>query len=234
VDYDAHPNTIRNADIDKTVRANLSVFQPQLCQRAGPGGIFNMDRKSRSSAQPVADIHASPTKSRSIENSSGPLVDHARHHQADAFTMGQKSVVFRHFLNARCQIFDECRNRKDGVKGLQCKLLPREIRKHEIGLAEANIDGNGETVLSSNVKEGWLASAHRFAGRAFIDYFLIDQFLHQDTDSSARDVHAPRQVRPRNWLMLADKIKRNASINIARCAACSYAEILRIDFSHLP
>ena len=84
------------------------------------------------------------------------------------------------------------------------------------------------------MKEGWLASAHRFAGRAFIDYFLIDQFLHQDTDSSARDVHAPRQVRPRNWLMLADKIKRNASINIARCAACSYAEILRIDFSHLP
>src|SRR5260370_13159209 len=87
-------------------------------------------------------------------------------------------------------------------------------------------------MLSSNVEEGRLASAHRFAGRAFVDHFLIDQFLHQDADGSARDIHSPRQVRPRHRLMLADRIKRNASINIARCAACSYSEILGIDFAH--
>src|SRR5439155_14467371 len=96
----------------------------------------------------------------------------------------------------------------------------------------ANINGDGETILSSNVKEGRLAPAHRFAGRAFVDHFLIDQFLHQDADGSARDVHAPRQVRPRDGLMLADKIKRDASINIARCAACGDAEILGIDLAH--
>src|SRR5260370_33234898 len=87
-------------------------------------------------------------------------------------------------------------------------------------------------MLSSNVEEGRLASAHRFAGRAFVDHFLIDQFLHQDADGSARDIHSPPQVRPRHRLMLADKIKRNASINIARCAASSYAEILGIEFAH--
>src|SRR2546425_34136 len=192
-----------------------------------------MHWKSRRRAQPVADIHTSPTKSRSIENSSGALVNHARHHQADAFTIGQKSVVFCHSANARRQILDERRDRKNRVIRLQGKLLPREIRKHEIGLAEANIDGDGETILSSNVKEGRLASAHRFAGRALVDHFLIDQFLHQDADGSARNIHSPRQIRPRNRLVLADKIKRNASINIARCAACGYAEILGIDFAHL-
>src|SRR5207245_7753708 len=123
-------------------------------------------------------------------------------------------------------------DQKNRVICLQREMLPREIQKHEIGLAEAYIDGDGETILSSNVKEGRLASAHRFAGRAFVDHFLIDQFLHQDTDGSASYLHAPRQIRPRDRLVLADKIKRNASINIARCAACGYAEILGIDFAN--
>src|SRR6266496_6377519 len=131
------------------------------------------------------------------------------------------------------QILDECRDRKNRVISFERELLAREIREHQVGPAESNIDSDGKTILSSNVQERWLAPAHCFARCSFIDHFLIDQFLDQHADHSASDIHSPRQVSARNWLMFPNQVERNPPVDIARSGTRCHSKIPGIYFAHL-
>src|SRR6185503_6151899 len=82
------------------------------------------------------------------------------------------------------------------------------------------------------MQERGLTPAQCFTGSALVDHILIDQLLHQDTDHSAGHIHATCQIGARNWLMFANKIKGDASIDIARGGAGSYVKILSVDLPH--
>src|SRR6476646_4218272 len=82
------------------------------------------------------------------------------------------------------------------------------------------------------MKESRFTPAQCFTGGAFIDHVLVDQLLHQDADHSASNVHMTSQVGARDWLMFANKIKRDTSIDIARCRAGGDAKILQVDLAH--
>jgi hypothetical protein len=102
------------------------------------------------------------------------LVDHARYNDTDTLTSGFCLVCFQHSANSRRQILNELRNIENRILSLKRELSSREIAKHYVGLAEANIDRDCQTVMSSNVQEGWLAAPSSLTRGAFIDHALCD------------------------------------------------------------
>lgn len=66
------------------------------------------------------------------------------------------------------------------------------------------------------MEESGFAATRGFARGAFVDQSLRNQLLHQDTDHSPSHVQAPRQVRAGNRLVLANEVKGNTAIYVAR------------------
>src|SRR4051812_45626787 len=86
--------------------------------------------------------------------------------------------------------------------------------------------------MGPDMQKSRLASAQGFAGGSLVDHVLIDQLLHQYANGAPRDLHATRQVGARNRLVLADQIKRDAPIDVARRGARGYFEISRVNLTH--
>src|SRR5437763_9971454 len=76
INYDSHADAVRNRNVSKAVGAAVAALKPQLGQRAGPGRVFNLHREAGHSHDSIANINPGPTKSRSLQNSSGALVHH--------------------------------------------------------------------------------------------------------------------------------------------------------------
>src|SRR5207245_5244483 len=83
------------------------------------------------------------------------------------------------------------------------------------------------------MEECWLAATHGLASCPFINYLLINQFLHQHAYDSARHIHSSGEISAGNWLMLTNEVKRDAPINIARSCAGRYMKIAGVDLAHL-
>src|SRR5205085_1054077 len=98
-------------------------------------------------------------------------------------------IRFYQPANAICQIADELRHRKNRVIGFQRELPSREVTNHHKRLAEANIHSYGKSIVTLDMKQGWLATESGFAHRAFVDQFLIDQLLNQNSGNAACDFH---------------------------------------------
>jgi hypothetical protein len=102
----------------------------------------------------------------------GALVHHAGNNYADALTSGLCAVGFQHSANSRRQILNKLRNIENGIVSFKGKLSTREITKHHVGLAEANVNRDCQTIVSSDVQEGRLPAPGGFTGGAFVDHTL--------------------------------------------------------------
>src|SRR6266849_3746627 len=77
-----------------------------------------------------------------------------------------------------------------------------------------------------------LASPCCLAGRPLINQPLSDQLLHQNTNYATGHLNQASEIGARNRLMLADQIKGDVTIYVARGRPRSHVKISGVDFSH--
>ena len=63
------------------------------------------------------------------------------------------------------EVFDEIRNRKNGLKILDRELAPGKVAEHQIGAREAHIYRHHQTIVRPDMKKRWLASTCRLTSR---------------------------------------------------------------------
>ena len=110
--------------------------------------------------------------------------------------------------------------------------LAQQVRRHQIGLAGANVDGDDGSASRIDVEEGRFAAAKRLAGRAFDDETALEQIADEEADAAASDAHGASEVGAGNRLVRAHEIQDDLAIDLARRALGGDLKANRIDLSH--
>ena len=127
---------------------------------------------------------------------------------------------------------DERRGFDDGVERLERDRGAIEVGEHDVGVAEANVDGDDEAVVRADVEHHRLAAARRVDGRALVDRAVHQQLTDERRHHPATHAHPAREVGARDRLVLADEVEDDLAVDLARRRASGANEAAGVDLSH--
>ena len=228
--HDADAQAVRHGDVDE-VAGRLGVAgRPELRQRAGLAGVFDLDRHAERGRDRIAQTEVAPAQVGREEHQAGFRFDHARHDDADALAAAEILVLGEEPLDALHETGDKplriALGREAGDAG---ELAADQVGHHDERARRPDVDRHHAALARIDVEKGRLAAALRLAGGPFEDGAVADQLVDEQADRAAAGPHQPRQVGARNRLMGADQVQRDPAVDLPGGGAGGDAEVLRVD-----
>jgi hypothetical protein len=162
-------------------------------------------------------------------------IDHAGHGDPHAFASADLFVIGEHLLDTACEFLDEYVGVAIGLKTADNAELPaHQVGAKDVAARRADVDADNAALARVDVEKSRATpTADRLAHGPFEDERLAEEFVHQEADDTASDVHQSRQVSTGDRLVGADEIQGDLPVDFAAGPASSDCEIVWIDLSHL-
>ena len=167
------------------------------------------------------------------EHAAGAVLDHARHHHADALAPAEVAVLGEDRLDPLHEVGGEALRVGQGREARHAhELVADEVGHHRVGAQHADVHGDHAALARVDVEELRPPAAQGLAGRALEDEALPDQLVHEQADRAPTGAHEPGEVGPGDRLVRPHQAERDPAVDLAGRPARGDLEVPGVDAAH--
>ena len=230
---DSRSDAIRHGHVREIARRVASRCPSHIWASAQAIGAFSMctarpvacDRSSRmsTSRQPSCGaLSTRPVLCSTIPGTTSPM---PLHFPAARWAFSSRAIRL-------ARLGDECLGVDDGVERVDRDGGAAEIGELKKRATEAYVDRHDESVARAHAQHHGLSAAGSVDRVALVDRPVVEQLPDDRGDHASADAHPPREVGPRDRLVLADEIEHDLAVDLARGRSRRPDEAACVDLSH--